>query len=212
MTNTPYDDVDATYAASTSSSTHTPFTRRRRNHSETREAASNDSVHTAQVDDTRARVLLAEGRVAEAEKLVRSAVRILEGGGQQSLLAEALTTHGLTLARLGRHKLARLTLQRAMEVAQNAGKGRQRHCVHAAELLGIRRQSLDSMLHKGRHKELAHLRTPTEPRKSSLMFRDEAAACRANGKGAAYLFTTKPRGVWQIRGANHRLPCCPACR
>jgi hypothetical protein len=29
------------------------------------------------------------------------------------------------------------------------------------------------MLHEGHHKELAHLRTPTEPRKSSLMFRDE---------------------------------------
>jgi tetratricopeptide (TPR) repeat protein len=80
-----------------------------------------DSVHTAQVDDTRARVLLAEGRVAEAEKLIHSAVRILEGVGQQSLLAEALTTHGLTLARSGRHKFARLTPQRAVEVAQNAG-------------------------------------------------------------------------------------------
>jgi tetratricopeptide (TPR) repeat protein len=33
-----------------------------------------DSVHTAQVDDTRARVLLAEGRVAEAERIVRAAV------------------------------------------------------------------------------------------------------------------------------------------
>ncbi|HEV3469744.1 MAG TPA: tetratricopeptide repeat protein [Pyrinomonadaceae bacterium] len=51
-----------------------------------------DSVHTAQVDDTRARVLLAEGRIAEAERLVRSAVQILERGGEQSLLAEALTT------------------------------------------------------------------------------------------------------------------------
>lgn len=80
-----------------------------------------DSVHTAQVDDTRAKVLLAEGRTTEAERLVRSAVQILERGGQQSLLAEALTTHGLILARMGSHKVARLTLQRAVEVAQNAG-------------------------------------------------------------------------------------------
>ncbi len=29
------------------------------------------------------------------------------------------------------------------------------------------------MLHVGRHKDLAHLRTPVEPRRSSLMFRDE---------------------------------------
>jgi CheY-like chemotaxis protein len=221
-----------------------------------------DSVHTAQVDDTRASVLLAEGRVSEAEKLVRSAVQILDKGGEQSLLAEALTTHGLILARLGRHRIARLTLQRAIEVAQNAGdseaaglasliileelaehlpsqdlsatydhavellstsenqesKDRLLACsrrvlflisslpspptwkgfnfieavrryeariieralrdaggvvARAAQLLGIERQSLDAMLRKGRHRGLASLRTPVEPRRRSLMFRDE---------------------------------------
>jgi two-component system chemotaxis response regulator CheY len=43
----------------------------------------------------------------------------------------------------------------------------------AAQLLGIGRQSLDTMLRRGRHKALEHLRTPVEPRRSSLMFRDE---------------------------------------
>lgn len=80
-----------------------------------------DKAHIAQVDDTRAKVLLAEGRIAEAEKLSKSAVQALEGGDQQFLLAEALTTHGVTLARMGRHQQARLTLQSAIEVAQNAG-------------------------------------------------------------------------------------------
>ncbi|MDQ3802478.1 MAG: tetratricopeptide repeat protein [Acidobacteriota bacterium] len=80
-----------------------------------------DSVHTAQVDDARAKVLLAEGRIPEAERLARSAVQTLERGGEQALLAEALTTHGITLARMGSHRVARLTLQRAVEVAQNAG-------------------------------------------------------------------------------------------
>jgi CheY-like chemotaxis protein len=80
-----------------------------------------DDVHTAQVDDTRARVLLAEGRTAEAEKLVRSAVRTLERGGEQSLLAEALTTHGIVLARMGSHEAALRELQRAVEAAQGAG-------------------------------------------------------------------------------------------
>jgi CheY-like chemotaxis protein/tetratricopeptide (TPR) repeat protein len=80
-----------------------------------------DSVHLAQVDDTRARVLLAEGHVAEAEKLVRVAVRALERGGEQSLLAESLTTHGTALARLGRHEQARAALRRAVEVAERAG-------------------------------------------------------------------------------------------
>lgn len=80
-----------------------------------------DKAHIAQVDDTRARVLLAEGRIAEAEKLARSAVQALEGGDQQFLLAETLTTHGITLARMGRHQQAQLTLQSAVEVAQNSG-------------------------------------------------------------------------------------------
>lgn len=80
-----------------------------------------DSVHLAQVDETRARVLLAGGHAAEAEKLVRSAVRTLEKGGEQSLLAEALTTHGTALARTGQHQQARLTLERAVEVAGQAG-------------------------------------------------------------------------------------------
>lgn len=221
-----------------------------------------DSVHTAQVDDTRARVLLGEGRVNEAEKIVRSAVMVLERGGEQSLLAEALTTHGLALARLGRHKHAQMTLQSAVEVAGNVGdteaaglaaltileelagqltaqdlgatferaaellsntqhpatKDRlvacARRVVHlagvlptpptwkgfdlyeavrrfeariieralreaggviarAAQLLGIDRRSLDTMLRVGRHKNLIHLRTPVAPRRSSLMFRDE---------------------------------------
>jgi two-component system, chemotaxis family, chemotaxis protein CheY len=222
-----------------------------------------DHVHTAQVDDTRARVLLAEGRTAEAERLVRSAIQILERGGEQSLLAEALTTHGIALARGGKHKVARLTLQRAIEVAQNAGdteavglaaltiieelgdhlpsddltptydraaellsrSGNQEYkdrllaasrrvlfligilptpptwkgfnfydavrryeariieralreaggvVTRAAALLGIGRQSLESMLKgKGRHTALAQMRTPIEHRQSSLMFRDE---------------------------------------
>lgn len=80
-----------------------------------------DSGHLAQVDDTRAKVLLAEGRVVEAEKLVKWAVETLEKGGEQSLLAEALTTHGVALARLGRHGEAGLALRRAGEVAERAG-------------------------------------------------------------------------------------------
>jgi two-component system, chemotaxis family, chemotaxis protein CheY len=221
-----------------------------------------DEAHIAQVDDTRAKVLLAEGHVAEAEKLVRRAVTMLEKGGQQSLLAEALTTHGVALARLGQQNSARLTLQRAVEVAQGAGdtesagqtsltiieelgaymtaedlgltyeraaellagtqhpatKDRLVSCARrvmhlvsvlptppswkgfnfyevvrrfesriieralreaggvvarAAQLLGINRQSLDTMLHVGRHKDLAHLRAPIKPRRKSLMFRDE---------------------------------------
>jgi CheY-like chemotaxis protein len=80
-----------------------------------------DSVHLAQVDDTRARTLLAEGRLHEAERFARAAVSTLEKGDEQALLAEALTTHGIALARMGTHPRARALLQRAIEVAETAG-------------------------------------------------------------------------------------------
>jgi tetratricopeptide (TPR) repeat protein len=80
-----------------------------------------DKGSVAQVDDTRARALLAEGRNAEAEKVARASVRVLEKGGHQSLLAEALTTYGVALARLGNYTQARLMLFRAMEVGHISG-------------------------------------------------------------------------------------------
>lgn len=80
-----------------------------------------DSVHLAQVNDTRARTLLAEGRLRDAERFARSAVQTLEKGDEQALLAEALTTHGIALARLGNHARSRVLLRRAIEVAETAG-------------------------------------------------------------------------------------------
>lgn len=80
-----------------------------------------DSGSIAQVDETRARLLLAQGRNIEAEKVIRGAVQTLEKGGEQSLLAESLTTQGVVLARLGRDEQSREVLRRAMEVAQQAG-------------------------------------------------------------------------------------------
>ncbi|HKR15331.1 MAG TPA: tetratricopeptide repeat protein [Pyrinomonadaceae bacterium] len=81
----------------------------------------NDEVHGAQVEETRARVLLGEGRVAEAEKAARRAVRTLETGGEHSLFAEALTTLGISLARLRHFREARAALERATDTAQRAG-------------------------------------------------------------------------------------------
>jgi len=80
-----------------------------------------DSVHLAQVNDTRARALLSEGRTVEAERRARSAVKTLEKGDERALLAEALTTHGIALARTGNEARARLQLQRAIEVSEIAG-------------------------------------------------------------------------------------------
>jgi tetratricopeptide (TPR) repeat protein len=80
-----------------------------------------DNVRLAQFDETRARVLLAEGRDVEAEKTVRAAVRILEKGEELSLLAEALTTHGIALVRLEHSDQARTAFERAITVAEQVG-------------------------------------------------------------------------------------------
>jgi two-component system chemotaxis response regulator CheY len=48
-------------------------------------------------------------------------VRTLEKGGEHSLLAEALSTHGIALARLRDLDRAKETLKRAVDVAQQAG-------------------------------------------------------------------------------------------
>src|SRR5437588_11697554 len=83
--------------------------------------ALSDMSMIAQVDDTRARTLLAEGHVAEAQRVARNAVRTLEKGDEQAVLAEALTTHGVALARLGDYPSAKRLLQRAIEVAETTG-------------------------------------------------------------------------------------------
>jgi len=75
----------------------------------------------AQVDETRARTLLAEGRLREAERMIKAAIRVLENGGQQAVLAEALTTQGTIVARLGHPGRAALLLQRAIVVAETVG-------------------------------------------------------------------------------------------
>jgi len=97
-----------------------------------------DLLHLAQADETRARVLLSEGQSAEAERLAQGAAEALERGGEQALLAEALTTQGVALARLGRRERARATLQRAVEVAEGAGdrEGAGRAALTVIEELG----------------------------------------------------------------------------
>jgi tetratricopeptide (TPR) repeat protein len=80
-----------------------------------------DVVHLAQVAETRARVLLAEGDLVQAERFARTAVQLVEDRDERSLLAEALTTHGTVLARLHREDQARAALERAIRVAEQAG-------------------------------------------------------------------------------------------
>ncbi len=80
-----------------------------------------DHGAVAQVDETRARVFLQEGRNTEAEKVARSSVRTLEKSDMQLPLAEALTAHGTALARLENYGTALSTFRRAIDVSQQIG-------------------------------------------------------------------------------------------
>ena len=75
----------------------------------------------AQVDETRARVLVAEGRYREADRIMASVIKALGQGGESALLADALTVRGLVWARLGMHESSVDILRQAMRVAQEAG-------------------------------------------------------------------------------------------
>jgi CheY-like chemotaxis protein len=80
-----------------------------------------DKGSVAQVDETRARVLLAEGRLKEAEQASRNVVEVLAKGGEQGLYAEALTTQARILAKLGSFTESQATLRRAADLAEQAG-------------------------------------------------------------------------------------------
>lgn len=80
-----------------------------------------DKVRTAQIDETRAQVFIAQGRYAEAESVAGYAARSFEKAGRQCFLTDALITHGIALARLKQTERARFTFQKAIEVAHQAG-------------------------------------------------------------------------------------------
>jgi tetratricopeptide (TPR) repeat protein len=77
-----------------------------------------DKRAVAQIDQTRAQVFIDEGKYNEAESAARSAVSGLERTGHQWLLADALITHGIALARLLKEERALFTFQKAIEVSQ----------------------------------------------------------------------------------------------
>lgn len=81
----------------------------------------NDAGFLAQVEETRARVLVAEERYKEALRVVHSVVDAFERSGEQALLAEALTMKATVDARLGDDERSLQSFQRAINLAENAG-------------------------------------------------------------------------------------------
>ena len=81
----------------------------------------NDKGARAQVENSRARTFLDQGRPEQAEKIAGSAVNFLRAGDQQSNLAEGLTTHAVALARLQRPSEAFAALNEAIGLAAQVG-------------------------------------------------------------------------------------------
>jgi tetratricopeptide (TPR) repeat protein len=80
-----------------------------------------DAGNLAQVDETRARVLVAEKKYREANRIIDSVIQTFERGGESALLADALTVQGVVWVRLGGFDSSINILRQAMKVAQDSG-------------------------------------------------------------------------------------------
>ncbi len=81
----------------------------------------NDKVRRAQVDETLAQLHAAGCKFDLAEQAILRAVESLGKGGEEALLSEALTTHGMILCRTGRHRQAKRVLERSNRMAESCG-------------------------------------------------------------------------------------------
>lgn len=130
----------------------------------------NDKGSIAQVNETRARVFLAQHRHADAVQAASAAVAILEQGDEQALLAQTLTTSGIALARLGRHQAAFETLSRAADLEEASGdsaaSGRTRllmlellrEHIRAADLFSLYLEADERLGPRADSENLEHLR------------------------------------------------------
>jgi tetratricopeptide (TPR) repeat protein len=80
-----------------------------------------DEGSLAQVDETRAHVLVEERRYKDAERTLTGAIKTFEKGDEVALLADALTLQGVIWARLWGYQSSINILRRAAEVAEAAG-------------------------------------------------------------------------------------------
>ena len=80
-----------------------------------------DSVRCAQVDETLAQLHLASEHYDVAERAINLSVDTLESSGEDAFLAEALTTRGIVLCRLGRKSEAKPNFERSQRIAERCG-------------------------------------------------------------------------------------------
>jgi tetratricopeptide (TPR) repeat protein len=80
-----------------------------------------DKGNVAQVEETRARALIAEGRYVDAGRVIKGVVEILERGGESALLVDALTNKAIVQARLADHVQASQTFRHAIRLGEESG-------------------------------------------------------------------------------------------
>jgi tetratricopeptide (TPR) repeat protein len=80
-----------------------------------------DAGLLAQVDETRARVFLAEKKYGEADRVITRAIKTLEKGGVSAYLSDALTIQGVARARLGAGEDSINIFRRAIGIAEESG-------------------------------------------------------------------------------------------
>jgi tetratricopeptide (TPR) repeat protein len=80
-----------------------------------------DSGNKAQVEETRARVLIAEENYLEAIRVIVGVIDTFEKGGEHGLLADALRIKATIQARLRDYDNSLNTFRRAIHTAENAG-------------------------------------------------------------------------------------------
>jgi tetratricopeptide (TPR) repeat protein len=80
-----------------------------------------DSGILAQVDETRTRVLVAEKKYRDADRIIGDVIKTFEKGGESALLADALSIQGVVWARLGAHEGSLKILREAIKVAEESG-------------------------------------------------------------------------------------------
>lgn len=76
-----------------------------------------DKARTAQIDESQAQVFIAGGKLKDAEAVARKAVAALEKSGHRCMMAEALITQAVALARAGRAERAQFIFQQAIQTA-----------------------------------------------------------------------------------------------
>ena len=92
-----------------------------------------DKAYTAQIDDSLAQLLTAEGKLAEADRVARRAVLVLQEAGHFCMMAEALITQGIAVARLGQLERAEFLFRLAIKTA---------HQINALNIAGLAALSL----------------------------------------------------------------------